>query len=325
MKIMESTLSFFTSRQYEQKKTSKKELVTWEDPVPPPIVQAPPAGAKTQPQNIETLSPKLAALKLLLEILTEKTIKISTVQEFKPEEAVQALDIPPVVEAAPERLGWGMRYSEFNSYFEAETTQFKTVGAVKTADGKTIDFTLELEMQRQFYTEERYEFLAGDALKDPLVINFNGNSADLTDTQFSFDINADGKDDTIAWLAQGSGFLVLDRNKDGVVNDGSELFGPETGNGFSELSRFDTDHNGWIDENDPVFDDLLIWSGPSRDAAVLQSLKESGVGAISLSTADTEFTLKDESNATKGKIQQTGVYLAENGSVGTIQQLDLVV
>ncbi len=333
MKIMESTQSFFSSRQYEQKRTSEKKLETWEDPVSPPIAKAPVAVAETQPQppEIETLSPELASIKRILEILTGKKIKISNLKEFKTHEPAPILETAPVLEAAPaletapERLGWGMRYTELNTYLEAETTRFKTVGAVKTADGKTMDFTLELEMQRKFYTEERYQLLAGDALQDPLVINFNGNSADLTDTRFSFDINSDGEDETISWLAQGSGFLVLDRNKDGRVNDGSELFGPETGHGFSELARLDTDHNGWIDENDPGFDDLSIWSGPTWDTSFLTSLKASGVGAISLSTAETAFTLKDESNVTKGQIQRTGVYLSENGSVGTVQQLDLVV
>ena len=339
MKIMESTLSFFTSRQYEQKRTSEKKLETWTDPDPPPIVQAPAAPAEPRSLEVETLSPRLASIKRILERLTGRKITISNLQEVPPEtrppatpldagpalEAASALEASSALESAPERLGWGMRYEEFNAYHEAETSRFKTLGAVKTADGRTIDFTLELEMRREFYTEERYQLLAGDALRDPLVINFNGNGADLTDTNFSFDINADGKEDTIAWLARGSGFLVFDRNKDTVVNNGSELFGPQTGNGFSELSELDEDGNGWIDENDPGFDDLSVWSGPTWDTAFLVSLKEAGVGAISLSTAETQFTLKDESNATKGKIQRTGVYIAENGSVGTVQQVDLVV
>ncbi|MCP4119888.1 MAG: VCBS repeat-containing protein [Desulfobacteraceae bacterium] len=343
MKIMESTLSFFSSRQFEQKRTSEKKLEIWREPVPPPIVQAPAAPAEPQCLEVEALSPELASIRRILEILTGRKIRISNLKEVNPEtappamgaapgmgaapalEAAPAMGAAPVGETVPESLGWGIRYEESNSYYEAETSRFKSMGAVRTADGKTIDFTLELEMQREFYTEERYRFLAGDALRDPLVINFNGNSADLTDTRFSFDINADGEEDSIAWLARGSGFLVFDRNKDTVVNNGSELFGPQTGNGFSELSEFDEDGNGWIDENDSVFDDLSIWSGPSWDSSFLVSLKEAGVGAISLSTAETEFTLKDETNATKGKIRQTGVYIAENGSVGTVQQVDLVV
>lgn len=320
MKIMESNQSFFTSRQYEQKRTSEKKLETWKNPPPPPIARAPATAMEPQPLTIETLPPELVSIKRILEIMTGKEINISTPKELKTQEIAF-----PDLETAPERLGWGMRYTELNTYLEAETTRFKTVGAVKTADGKTIDFSLELEMHRKFYTEERYQILAGDALQDPLVINFNGKGADLTDTRFSFDINADGEDESIPWLAQGSGFLALDSNKDGLVNDGSELFGPETGHGFSELARLDTDRNGWIDENDPGFDDLSIWSGPTWDTSFLTSLKAAGVGAISLSTAETAFTLKDESNITKGQIQRTGVYLSENGSVGTVQQLDLVV
>lgn len=57
---------------------------------------------------------------------------------------------------------------------------------------------------------------------------------------------------------RGSGFLALDRNQNGVVDDGSELFGTQSGDGFAHLALYDQDSNGWIDANDPVFDKLRI-------------------------------------------------------------------
>ena len=75
-----------------------------------------------------------------------------------------------------------------------------------------------------------------------------------------FDIDADGEEESISYLQGGSGYLALDKNGDGVINDGSELFGTKSGDGFADLAEYDADGNGWIDENDPIFDKLLIWA-----------------------------------------------------------------
>ena len=62
----------------------------------------------------------------------------------------------------------------------------------------------------------------------------------------------------ISFVGSGSGLLALDKNGDGIINNGTELFGPNTQDGFSELSKYDSDGNGWIDENDSVYDNLRI-------------------------------------------------------------------
>lgn len=64
-------------------------------------------------------------------------------------------------------------------------------------------------------------------------------AASLTERDFAFDIDLDGHADQIAFVGTGSGFLALDRNGDGEINDGSELFGPESGDGFAELAAYD--------------------------------------------------------------------------------------
>ena len=219
-----------------------------------------------------------------------------------------------------------VRITEVDSFYEAERTAFKSQGVVKTADGREINFALDLEMSREFYQEERTERMEERVLVDPLVVNFGGGAAELTDVRFSFDLDSDGDNEKIPWLAPGSGFLVLDRNEDGIVNDGSELFGPQSGNGFSDLAELDDDKNGWIDENDAAFEKLSVWSGETPDSGNLQSLKTAGVGAIALSNEETPFSLNDEeTNETRGEIRRTGIYLSEEGRAGTIQQVDLSV
>lgn len=214
----------------------------------------------------------------------------------------------------------------YDSYeAEHEMTGFDATGTVQTADGRKIylDTTLFLE-RSEFKGEKSVGRMGGGLqLKDPLVINFGTGSTELTNRSFSFDIDADGEMDNIAMLGQACGFLALDKNGDGVINDGSELFGTKSGDGFADLSVYDMDGNGWIDEADPIFDRLKIWSKDATGKDVLVGLGVRGIGAIFLGRAPTEFTLKNMSGETQGVIRSTGLFLREDGSSGTVQQVDL--
>ena len=213
------------------------------------------------------------------------------------------------------------------SYYHEETeeTAFRTTGTVRTADGREISFGLELGMSRRFQEETKIENIAEIVdLTDPLVINLDGNIAGLSDQKFMFDIDADGEEESISYLQGGSGYLALDKNGDGVINDGSELFGTKSGDGFADLAEYDADGNGWIDENDPIFDKLRIWAKDENGKDELYTLKEVGVGAICLQKAATDFSLNSQKDNTQnGQIRSTGIFLYENGTAGTMQQLDL--
>jgi hypothetical protein len=219
-----------------------------------------------------------------------------------------------------------VEYDLHESHHEIEQTSFAAQGVVKTADGKEITFSYQLEMEREFYSETNLSVRAGDAvLKDPLVINFGGTAAQLTDRKFAFDLDANGTTEQISWVQPGSGFLALDKNGNGVIDDGSELFGAQTGNGFAELAAYDDDRNGWIDEADAVYSRLQVWS-KSGSTDQLASLKERNVGAISLGQVATPFALKDGANQLQGAVRASGIYLKEDGSgVGSVQQIDLAV
>ncbi len=268
-------------------------------------------------------------IKLLVEQLTGKEIKLHAPSEIEDAQATaETEDIPDPDQTQPasdDRQGWGLIYDYYESHYESESTSFSAQGVVRTADGEEIEISVELNMSREFYSEQRVNLRAGDALKDPLVINFSGTAAELTQRNFSFDIDADGTSDQIAFVGPGSGFLALDRNGDGEINDGSELFGPESGNGFADLAQYDLDGNGWIDENDSIYERLRIWSKDGAGNDLLLALGQRGVGAIYLGHIDTPFLLKDITNDTLGAVRDSGIFLQEEGGVGTIQQLDLVV
>lgn len=215
-------------------------------------------------------------------------------------------------------------YKEQLYYEESESTSFSTTGTVKCADGRQINFNLEMQMSRKFtaYYEKNYQSVQPKVC-DPLVINLDSNIASMSDQKFLFDLDADGKEEMISMLGAGSGYLALDKNGDGTINDGNELFGPQSGNGFADLAKYDSDKNGWIDENDDIWSKLLIWTKDQNGEDRCFSLSQKNVGAICLSNAATDFSLNSTDNKTNGIIRKTGVFLYESGEVGTVQHLDV--
>ena len=225
---------------------------------------------------------------------------------------------------AQQSAGWGMRYDRQETHYESEKVNFSAEASVKTADGKQIDIELELNLSREFVSQESLSIRAGDALKDPLVINYAGNAAELTQQKFSFDIDVDGQEESVSFVKYGSGFLAYDRNGNQQIDDGSELFGARSGDGFTELAEYDQDSNGWIDENDAIYNQLKVWSKQPDGTDQLLAIAKHNIGAIYLGRAATEFSLNDADNQQQGQLRSTGIYLSESGSAGTIQQIDLV-
>lgn len=293
------------------------------------------APAKSGDDLLES-DPTLMLIRSLLEKMTGRKIRIFDGHKMASGSSGSATPpaVPPSAPApaasgtpTPRPAGFGVEYSRHERYAESETTSFSASGTIKTADGQEIAFKLDLQMQRSFTMESDVSIRLGDAArqKDPLVINFGGNAAELTDARFAFDLDTDGTAEQINRLGAGSAFVALDRNGDGKINNGSELFGARTGDGFAELAELDDDKNGWIDEGDAAWKNLSAWTPDANGGGSLRSLSSLGVGAISLSHVATPFSLKDANNATQGTVRATGVYLTENGQVGTVQQVDLSV
>ena len=291
--------------------------------------------------------PKLLLIRAIIEAISGKSIKF--VSESAANQSDKANSTTPtmanlanianlananggeVIAVSSGNTAFGLRYNSNEVIKENETTNFSASGIIKTADGKEIQFQCDLSMQRSFYMDNSTEIFMGastdrKSLCDPLIINFAGTAAELKNTTFAFDLNADGSAENIQELAAGSAFLVLDKNKDGKINNGNEMFGTQSGDSFADLSVYDEDGNGWIDENDSVYNSLGVWNN-SAYGGKIRSLKEAGIGAIYLQNANTEFSIKDKTtNELQGQIRKTGIFLNEkNGNIGTIQHVDLAI
>lgn len=271
---------------------------------------------------------KLYVIKSLIEHLTGKKVTILDPSELDQEPENHDLDpeeSPSLGQSSTEE-GWGIVYRSHESHHEFENTLFAARGIIKTKEGEEIRFSLYLQMNREFISEESTILRAGDAAKvDPLVLNFDGSAAELTSMKFAFDLDSDGTEEEISFVRPGSGFLALDINNDGKINNGSELFGPRSGNGLEELAAYDVDGNNWIDENDSIYDTLSVWTKSIEGKDQLNSLREKRIGAIYLSSIDSNFDIKDGANKLQGQINATGIYIEEDGDVKPIQQINMTV
>ncbi|MDO9492770.1 hypothetical protein [Acetobacterium sp.] len=310
----------------------------------------------TVPSDDETASlsskeeQQLTLLKRMIQALTGKKIKFVmpkkvTLEDPKMSQAIQsAYSNRSSLQAAA--AGWaqglagaqprsnasnssggGFEYSQSVTHYESQSTSFQAQASVTTSDGRQINIDLQLNLSREFMSQSNLTIQGGNqpVQVDPLVINYDAGSASVTAEKYAFDIDANGTLDQISFVGPGSGFLALDSNGDGKINDGSELFGPQSGNGFSDLAKYDSDGNNWIDENDAIYEKLQIWSKDSAGKDVLMALGQKGVGAIYLGNVSTSFALKGADNQTNGQLQRTGIYLNEDGSAGTVQHIDLSI
>lgn len=207
---------------------------------------------------------------------------------------------------------------------QEEYTAFSAQGVAKTEDGRELSFGVNISMTRQFTEAMGITQIRPANLIDPLVINVGKGVTEISEQTFTFDLDADGMEDEIKSIAPGSGFLAYDRNGDGIINDGRELFGAKSGNGFKELAEFDSDNNNWIDESDAIYEKLRVWCRDEEGKDTLMTLKEADVGAIFLGNAETKFTSQGMDFAVNAQFRSSGIFLKEStGEAGAVHQIDL--
>lgn len=266
-------------------------------------------------ESSNQLQARNTALSSLVQEISGRSVTVNQVSAENPRQAGGASE--------PLSMGFASLTSS-SIHVEQEAVCFQAGGTVQTECGQTISFNMGLQMERSEVSVQSAGFASSIYALDPLVLNFEENISIFDDTFFTFDLDGDGSCEDVSALGSGCGFLALDRNGDGTISDGLELFGPATDYGFGELAELDSDGNKWIDENDPIFDELFVWMGAGGEDEHLLSLREAGVGAISVAHLGTQFNLEGQDGALQGVVQASGLFLMENGEPKTIQEIDLV-
>ena len=300
------------------------------------IQETPEGNNPIEPENPMQVDAQLMKLKTLVESLTGKQMDTSMFAQSMSIGATMAIGAPTQVptggaqglgeQAQTDQGTVNLVYEFEQSYSEFESSMFTATGSVVTESGQTIDVDFSQYSERNYYEENSMSVEMGQVnLKDPLVINLEGQGLELSDEKYQFDLDNDGQKDNVNFATGSSGFLALDLNENGKIDDGSELFGALTGNGFAELAKYDEDGNGFIDSGDSVFEKLQFYQKDANGNDSLQSVKDLNIGAFYLGSQDSPFQVKDSNNDLQAVVRSSGVFINNDGTTGGLQQIDLVV
>ena len=273
----------------------------------------------TQSSLLDQLSSDKNAVYSLIEAILEKAFgvhfKLLRLFPLHPEDSQLSASYPPLADE-----------QQNIDYQEQQQLSFTASGQITTQDGKQLQFSLNMQMQSryQYHGSQSYQS-GGVGSHDPLMVNLGASAGSLDGASVSFDLQDNGQMVNLPFSSQG-GWLVQDKNGDGKITDGSELFGPQSGNGFADLAKLDSNHDGVIDENDPAFAQLKIWTGrDSNGKDHLLSLKDAGIGAILLPSVDAPLTLRANASDPdpQAQMRRAGVFVKDDGEAGMISQLDV--
>ncbi|MCL6417390.1 hypothetical protein MIB92_17150 [Aestuariirhabdus sp. Z084] len=127
-------------------------------------------------------------------------------------------------------------------------------------------------------------------INDPLAIDLNGDGFNTTSVENGiwFDINGDGEKQLTSFVTGDDAFLALDRNNNGKIDSGKELFGDQHGarNGFEEARNLDSNGDGYLDAMDEQFHRLSLLSLDANNELQQQSLSDAGITRINLGYRD---------------------------------------
>jgi len=197
------------------------------------------------------------------------------------------------------------------------TAQFVAISTLDIASFTTSQIaaltTLQLANltteQEDAFTATQIQAMSSDqinalALSSPLVLDLNGdglvNTLSLKDGVY-FDLNATDEAIKTGWVSSEDGLLVFDRNQDGSINDGSELFGTsftladgsKASDGFEALSSLDSNADGVLNASDDSFSSLQVWrdldADGVSDSGELFSLSQLGISEIEVNAKETAY------------------------------------
>ncbi|WP_300454594.1 calcium-binding protein [Accumulibacter sp.] len=139
-----------------------------------------------------------------------------------------------------------------------------------------------------------------------------------------FDHDGDGVKTGTGWVSSDDGFLVLDRNGNGVIDSGRELFGDSTiksdgksaADGFAALADLDSNADGKVSRLDAQFAGLRVWRDLNQDG-ISQSGELFTLNALGIASIDVVKTANSQTLANGNQIADLGTYTRSDGSVGT--------
>ncbi|MCO4785613.1 hypothetical protein [Marinomonas atlantica] len=282
-------------------------------------------------QSISIIEQRFSKMLTLLERMFGVEISLFDERDFQESSEAQQSVAQPSESARQSDEGAGGRrqvieaIQEYRYVTETESSSVAIQGKLELNDGRKLDVDFRLDMSRSKVEEYYGQITLSSRTVDPLVVNLNGNVAQLTNQRTSFDIDGDGEEEQIAFATGDSAFLAVDKNGNGSIDDGNELFGPRSGSGFADLAKYDDNQDGLIDSLDDVWQELVLVQRDESGNESLLSLKDVGISAFVLERTSSPFSLFDDQGEQTGIVRETGLYVRDDGSVDSLQHVDLVV
>ncbi|MFC4314217.1 calcium-binding protein, partial [Steroidobacter flavus] len=171
--------------------------------------------------------------------------------------------------------------------------------------------------------------MAWQARRDPLTLDLDGDGIESVGINpnhpILFDHDGDGTKNATGWISSDDGLLVLDRNSNGTIDSGRELFGDSTllangteaEDGFAALAAEDTNGDGAVTSADARFNDLRVWRDLNQDgisqSGELFTLQQLGITSINVGGV-----ARDQVLPNGNRIADVGTYTRADGSAGTL-------
>ncbi len=151
---------------------------------------------------------------------------------------------------------------------------------------------------------------------DPLAIDLDGDGIERIGNGRYFDLDNNGLAENTAWLHANDGFLAIDLNENGRIDNGGELFGTATVDGFSALAAYDSNSDGVINSSDTIWSDLIIWQDKNSDGQT-QSDEMLTLASFNITGIDVENVTATGStaNVNGGIITHTGTVTTTTGTM----------
>ncbi|WP_122290019.1 calcium-binding protein [Pseudomonas savastanoi] len=233
-------------------------------------------------------------------------------------------------------LGFDIGYDgnvTFTGKLDGASGEWSTFPSFGVPDFKKIGEDMKSEMEKSFEKAE-------DA-RSPLILDLDGDGVETISAKSNiyFDHDGNGFSESSGWVGKDDGLLVWDKNKDGKINQGAELFGNNTvsssgykaANGFLALADLDENQDGVFDIKDFAYAELNVWVDKNSDGIVdtgeLLTLEQAGVKSISTSYAEPG---KVDANgdvpsgvidANGNEHRQLGSYTRTDGSAAAIEDV----
>ena len=223
--------------------------------------------------------------------------------------------------------------TDINSYLQHSTNLgyefFKILG--NTLYREFIDIIL----WKSPFDSLRSLFSKAEVTRSPILLDLDGDGVIKTlgtDAGIHFDHDGNGFKELSGWVAPGDGVLMLDRDLDDILDNGSELFGNFTPfangmlavNGFQALAQFDANGDGKIDASDPIWSQLKIWqhdpeatdSGDPDSSGILTTLDDLGIQSINTGYANSTFV-----DANGNAHKEIGSFTWNNGTTNSAEDI----